>query len=129
MGTSTDAILFYGFSFEDDDAPEWIEEGEETWEEKYAIAHGVNPENHKKAWDIANQSPCELNYHCYIDYPMYLIAIKKTKITANRGGPEEISEKHFKTEKSWDKEIRDFCKILGVTPPEKFGWYLVSYWG
>lgn len=150
MSISTDAILFYGFLIDEDLSPPWYDpededdeydsesdegDGEDPtswayWKTLYVRGKGVDYDKEfSKAWDILEKAKCEIGVHCSDSCPMFYVTIKKSVIEARRGYPEEVDPNHVKKIKSeWDKQLREFCAGLGIAPPKKFGWFLVSYW-
>jgi hypothetical protein len=148
MGTSTNAILFYGYCW--DEETELIEGGGE-WVNVIAKQRGVtNPwdkyvepdqklsyherERITKAWRDANRAEldamyaakraiekeynCEIGYHCSGEYSMPYVAIAACGITAYRGYPKPISAADLKVDAAWDEEIARFCRDVGITPPK-----------
>lgn len=119
MGVSTDAILFYGFTFTDgepseDDYP-WAEDYYESgWEEYYTerVTGIKRPDidwdsydtSHPDKWPdreryddwqaivkkAVDECPCDIDAHCSDDYPMLYVAIKSSVVRAWRGYPKEI---------------------------------------
>jgi hypothetical protein len=140
MGTSTDGILFYGFPIEEDGANANVlagltPEGEEiepevddydpsdedsVWAEKFGLKE-------EAVWEHREKYPVEIVHHCSSEYPMYGIAVRESHLSTRRGHPKEV--KSFEVQPNWDSRLRGFCKVYGLVPPEKFGWYLASYWG
>ena len=77
----------------------------------------------------------EVNY-CSLAYPMVIIALKKSIITANRGDPVELNIDCFKIKDSDKDNLISFCKeyLMGNDEnedPEEIipKIYLSSYWG
>lgn len=70
--------------------------------------------------------------HCSGSCPMYYIAIDESSATARRGYPlafdnDELAETPERLA-GWDAKLRAFCEMAGIEPPEKFQWFLASYW-
>jgi hypothetical protein len=132
MGVSTNAILFYGFLIEEDsDNQEVItmEDGGGTDRDNFWARKFNLPENDwETIYEHQGEYPVRIGTHCSGDYPMYYIAIRASEIVANRGYPEELKAEDLVKKLEWDNQLREFCKIYGLTPPEKFGWCLASYW-
>jgi hypothetical protein len=147
MGQSTDGILFYGFPIEEDtangnviaglspegDEPERPEnldadvdydysDQDTIWAKKFGLKGG-----YKEVWKHQETYPVTIGRHCSGDYPMYYVAIKESELTANRGYPQEV--KSLEVNLAWKHQLIEFCKVYGLEPPAKFGWYLASYWG
>lgn len=155
MSTSTDAILFYGYVWDEETSTPWTigkddedadseRDEEEDWEERYARLKGglTKPEMpggydsklyteylHKKG-EIVKDSACEVGTHCHSDAPMPYVCIRSTYICNSRGDMTRLSPEQFEVDEGWDVELKKFCKLMGIAPPaEGPGWYMVSYWG
>lgn len=151
MGQSTDAILFYGYCWDDENRYPWDDGEEEDWEERLAERLGApsqpeaeypsdkdkTPEAEalRKAfsvvWDARRQKRDSLNVamssHCSGECPIPFIHVKDGILTANRGYPKTVSALDVKPE--WDAQLADFCHLMGITPPQESPrWWLVSYW-
>lgn len=145
MGTTTDAYLYFGFTFHDeethDSGPDWINEEDTDWGSVYvARAAGIlapdeeyNDRNKKvfhEYWEKRNarvdDCPCEINTHCSGDYPAYFVTLKSKRFTAHRGYPVEVNL--IEPTKKEIKQLKDFCDLMKIkwqTPR----WELASYWG
>lgn len=138
MGTSTDAVLFYGIHADEN---EWEDFIGEDWQETLASKFGVHepqvpyetPEQEMlfhDYWDkkdeICEKESCAIDFHCSGEYPMPYAFVRASKTEACRGYPEEISGLTVQPE--WDQELKGFCELMGIpwTQPK---WWLVSYWG
>jgi hypothetical protein len=153
MGQSTDAILFYGYCWDEEGAELWPEgeEGErEEPDARLARLSGVeapddayppdtdrsaDAERTRKAfskyWDacreVDERCGVEVDHHCSGDCPIPYVAVKASKTTANRGYPKTIMGLDVGCD--WDKMLADYCGLMGITPPqEKPEWWLVSMW-
>ena len=157
MGTSTNAVLAYGYNLGGSES-EWAvhEAGEygelnldwhgEEAEEGFAEAAearllaeiagfterwGDNPDG--KYWErhgaAKSRLGVELESYCHSEYPMYLLATKV--ITVHRGDAEVLDLKALTdTPPEWDERLAAAVAALGITPKqERPGWVLVSYWG
>lgn len=143
MGTSTDAYLFFGFSFSDQevgqDTPDWLDEDME-WEAIYAERHdGINKPDvvyighehvYSTYWqakrEAAERASCEIAFHCSGDYPIWFVALQGTRFVASRGDEVEVKLPNIHEEQI--TEMRAFCELLGIKWKEP-KWLLVSYWG
>lgn len=92
MGQSTDAILVYGILLEgeDSDTPEFLgdfDDFEEFVEDDMGIAPYGDPTrpSYEDRASMTSTYPVALVYHCSYEYPMYILAVPGTEITANRG--------------------------------------------
>ena len=192
MGTSTDAILLYGYAWDEESEKPWLRfddyeyeeykelddldfedfllhrhkfQADDPWEEWGQILQDtfdIGPDesvpydrySEKEAlyreWRDKNkdrldkfykdkkdflkklQQDVELGRHCSGDYPMYYISIEEAHHQAGRGYPTELAPEDLvvSVEKraEWDARLKAFCEMAGIEIPEKFGWFLVSYW-
>ncbi|MYT20121.1 hypothetical protein GTW69_07430 [Streptomyces sp. SID7760] len=155
MGTSTNAVLAYGYNL-GGDGPGWAfrevgEYGEPTldWydvaDEDFASAvsarllasagftekWGDNPDGgyFERERAAAKSLGVELDSYCHIEAPMYVLAAKV--ITVYRGdaailNPAELAA----VPPEWDEKLAAAVTTLGITPTqERPAWVLVSYWG
>ncbi len=104
MGTSTDGIICMGiFTGEESpfevcsrtgdlpDADDFIYDAEGWW---FAYKGYDGPDDYtaEKEWLEENPMPFEMFNTCSGDYPMWIIAVPGTGITARRGYPEKIGQ-------------------------------------
>jgi len=148
MGTSTDAILFYGFTIpggendedeglcfwkqidpdSDEDYPESDPEDDTEPEDFIALKFGLDAKylqtgRHDKLLDKIGVSVVT---HCSYESPMYALAITNSVMHASRGFPVEI--KDLKTDaRTWKKLFKDFCAKTGAQYKEPC-WILCSRW-
>lgn len=116
MSTSTDAILFYGYCW-DDQVDFWPDDEETDWEERYANLAGPD------------KPFCTIGRHCSGDYPMPYVAVGKTVMRAWRGEPRSIDTDLHSIPLSWRDELDKFCALMGIDVSDKHpGWFLVSWW-
>ncbi|AMO44150.1 hypothetical protein DSS3P8_092 [Roseobacter phage DSS3P8] len=99
MGQSTDAILVYGILLEgeDSDTPEFLgdfNDFEEFVEDALAMPPYGDPDRPTYADRDAmiRAYPVTMVTHCSLDYPMYILAVPGTEITANRGHAHTFDE-------------------------------------
>ena len=81
----------------------------------------------KRKWQKENPIPVDLVWHCSYDYPMFILAVKGTKINASRGYPRRFSLKNISAEEI--KTLTDFCKKYKIEFEEEPSWILCSMWG
>ena len=154
MSVSTDVILCYGFSFDEDYEFPWEDSGDSEWDiESWWLesVHGYKPPfrlftddgdyidgrkppservseyfAHRRAFAKEHPLPIRLIMHCHGDYPMWILAAPSSVTVARRGYPEEI---HVLLPVSGEElnALEDFCERweLGGDGP---GWWLVSLW-
>ena len=149
MGVSTDAILFFGYCWDEEGEPfaDLIEKEKEAsgLEDDYDLddfillkygfreppekEYGADPSK-KEEWaayfkdkhEFLGKIGIEIIRHCHCDVTMYGIA--SSKYEASRGNPESVE--HLFTGNR--DELDEFCKKLGVEIPEGGPkWWLVSY--
>lgn len=128
MGTSTDAILFYGYAWNDEMSPLWEgDEDEYDWEERYARLHGRDPSVYKEILELLKTEPCKIGRHCSSDCRMPFVAIKSTEIRAWRGSPVKVDLPQV--DPMWNEQLLTFCQFMGIDVSKmQPGWYLVSWW-
>jgi len=155
MSVSTDAMLFYGYCWDEETSTPWTigkddedetsdSDDEEDWEERYArlkagllkpdTGDGYDEKTYGEYLDakrkIIEACPCEVGTHCHSDAPMPYVCIKATYTCNSRGDMTRLNPAEFEVDESWDSELKKFCKLMGIAPPaEGPGWYMVSYWG
>lgn len=155
MGVSTDAILFYGYAWDEETNTPWTigkddededssSDDEEDWEERYVRLKAglIKPDTGDKydektyrayldkKMEIVKDCQCEVGSHCHSEAPMPYVCIKSTYICNSRGDMTRLNPEQFEIDPSWDAELKKFCKLMGIAPPaEGPGWYMVSYWG
>lgn len=151
MGRSTNAILFYGYCWDDENRYPWDDGVEEDWEDRLATRLGASPEPSAEYPHDQDKSPeaeqvrkeysavwaarrtkvgsvnVAMSSHCSGECPMPFIHVKDGILTALRGYPEQVTSLAIKPE--WDAQLGDFCRLMGITPPQdKPRWWLVSDW-
>ncbi len=156
MGISSDAILFYGFSYDEEiDLADLIEDEDfqdDEWDDYYCKKHNLiepewpkdyesraikalTPEEsaERKVWrekkeEILSQCGAGIRFHCHGDYPIPYIYAKDSRVAAGRGDVVDISVEKLTIQKDWDSKIEKFCKVMGIEK-KPCGWKLVSYMG
>lgn len=135
MGTSTDGILVFGFDIgvEDEQPLENILGEGEEFDDFIADEAGIEQWSENVSADywqrrkIAIKScPVELVTHCSYNYPMYILAVRGTQLTASRGYPEEVISLHVDQEKI--DSAKNWCETHGIEWQEP-KWLLCSLWG
>ena len=152
MGQSTNAILFWGYTWVDEETSKPWEIGNESedgetddedddWEARYAATQGLRePVNadytHPKWRDYWNEkrrlsaeSGCLIDTHCSGDCPMPYVAIRTSHAVALRGDPNDLADDHMTVKPEWREQIDNFCRVMGIPIPQTAPrWYLVSDW-
>ena len=153
MGVSTDAILFYGIAYDDNENTFDLEIENGEWEDlllskvgmaddsglfnkegDYAMPEGKERKAaekkrddwHEKKTKYLDSLGVEVGIHCSIDYPMYRVVVCESEIRVPRGYIEHVTA--LDVGEDWDDKIKYFCKLLGVKY-KKPQWNLVSFWG
>lgn len=158
MGTSTNAILAYGYDLgggddewrvaqvDDDGFPQvdWIDadaeddvDFPEAAIDHLRVAAGFTETDWRadgyfdRQKAIDEQIGVEFETYCSADYSSYLLAAKA--ITVRRGDCKILDLAALQAEvetNGYDAKLRAACEVLGITPTqEKPSWLLVSYWG
>lgn len=148
MGVSTDAILFWGLCFDEENVYPWNQGNDDPDDEeefdpdkRYAAAVGIkepHPEYHKQDdadwtqyWDkqrkAVKAAGCDVGYHCSDECSMYYVCVSDSETKAYRGSPKEI--KSLDVPDKWREMLADYCKKMGIKTKQKPRWWLVSYWG
>ncbi len=78
-------------------------------------------------WKRANPMPVELIYHCSEGYPMYALALPGSKVRANRGYPEKITDLVVNSD-DLDLFVA-FCQKYRFPVDDNLAWFMVSWWG
>ena len=135
MGISTDAILFYGVDFSEneglryEDLP-FAESGEEDFVDTLLRLSGGR-RYPKDGW-LEDQKKAQENYpfdvimHCSYNYQMFALGLKSTKMVASRGDP--VFFDNFITPDPVEvRQLQEFLKEYDVekTP----SWILCSMMG
>jgi hypothetical protein len=140
MGVSTDAILFYGLEFGEEDPfgdGEERYEAEEAWNKEHGPKRpdsddyqGAEWEAWRKERDAWNKTGVGINAgrHCSGEYPMYYIALKAHEYTAWRGTAIKIDPAKLEPTQEQEDALQEFCEKHNIKC-ENPGWFLVSYWG
>lgn len=116
MGVSTNAMLYYGIPFEEDDERlEYDENSEE--EEQHELAQAL--------YESTDLGGVTIETHCSYDFPMYIASIDSH--VAYRGEPVRI--KTLTTPSAHERaKLQAFAKKYKLDY-SKAGWYLCSMWG
>ena len=121
MGVSTDAILFYGFTFYDQDAgaPEGFEHLEAADKDARMFHNWSTDSKH-----------VEIGTHCSNGSPMHFVCVKEPGWVARRGYAVEVDPEAVSamTRPLWDMQIKMFCEEHNI-PFQQPKWFLASYWG
>ena len=152
MGQSTDGQLCYGLCLDDDVELPWVDEDgndelEQWWlnVNQFRPAHEIYDENgdylngqeatdqqietywdERKQWLDAHPLPFELVNYCSGEWPMYILAVPGTLVTASRGCPEIVSAETIVAHDI--SPIVELCAKYSAHE-SRIGWFLSSFWG
>lgn len=157
MGTSTNAVLAYGYDLGSDEdwkiretgeygalAVDWYDEDSDDGFVEQAERRLLAAVGFTETWetndgagyfDREEQAKArvgvEFESYCHGEYPMYVLATKV--ITVYRGDSKVLDLAALMaepTENGWDGKLAAVLQTLGITPKqEEPGWVLCSYWG
>ncbi len=127
MGISTDAILFYGVSFEEVD----LGSDDLDMETFYLKNLGIERKDDEdyNLWNKRKDEALDgiiFGQHCSYDYPIYYIATKE--FSASRGYEVDINLDSLVIDPQWNEKIEKVCKVLGLEQ-KKSDWKLASFLG
>lgn len=151
MSVSTDAILFWGIPYGDEEIDRSIfaakfnlvgDHDDYEWETIYASAVGIREPDEpwsdepyarqkfiefweQKRWQY-RASQCEVGTYSSYQYPMYFACVSASIIIARRGSHSEVES--ISVHPEWRGKLRNFCDILGL-PWREPKWTMVSLWG
>lgn len=159
MGTSTDAILFYGYCWDEEwygDEPPWAGD----WEKAYAAARGVlsprdafpdrvGPDGHSRPTDYSPEEQAIID-----QYSAYWRASREVVVAAPAIVADHCSDEcrmkyvaikasvtkasrgspeqilSLDADPAWRSQMEEFCELLQIdTSGKKIGWWMVSWWG
>lgn len=126
MGVSTNAILYYGFDFynEEDDEPEITEQLQKFL--------GLGEfEDQEEYYDVTKNDPfIDIDYHCSANYRIWYVCYKPHHFIAHRGYPYQIDNigQLGQDMSAMDAQLKTFCDQHGI-PWQQPKWNLASYWG
>jgi hypothetical protein len=152
MGVSTNAMIGYGFVFEDGQQFPW-EEKDMDMENWWRCENGFSPSfypfasgNYKpglnrsspevqkyfdelREFDKQNPLPFIFDNYCHGDYPMHIIVVPSSRKVAYRGDPVKFDPNHvMHLDQDELKKIVDFLKKYDLFDKCLEGWWLYSYW-
>ena len=131
MTTSTNALLYYGFTFldEDEETPPWEKEDDEDYDSDQWLCDNLGGPK-ESDWEaqsaFVEALPIMIGYHCYIDASMYFICARESYHVAHRGHPVQLRDSIVKN-LGWDPTLADYCEKLGIKWQQP-QWELASLW-
>jgi hypothetical protein len=155
MGVSSNGLIGFGIPFKEDFEFPWNEKHDGDIDDWWLDVCGFKPTlypftdkgdyikeytekigndyfNERIAFKKEHPLPIEILNYCSDDYPMYMLCIKDSIITASRGYPEGINPEYLAGEEELGdsaKILMDFCKKYEIKIPSDPRWYLFSYMG
>lgn len=134
MGQSTDAILFYGILFEDEDeAPEFMREAgyDDWWEfleaESGLPLYGEAGHSFEAHQEYREKQPVDLIQHCSGDYPMYGLCVRGSEVTARRGYPISLEDGLPEISNDQEQAFFHWCEKHNIKLQDP-KWILCSNW-
>jgi len=154
MGTSSDAVLAYGYDlgewskiqgageFGEDLSLPWLDDDcDDSYTDQAercllaSVGFTEEWEPDSGYWDRKKDAEARLGVqfetYCSDNAPMHVLAAHV--ITVSRGDCKVLDLPALAAmpfEGLWDDKLRAACEALGITPTqEQPGWLLVSYWG
>lgn len=152
MGVSTDGKISYGIEFPEGFYFPWVDHDDiedwwldvngykppfEIYDEEGEYIGGVRPSDEtikayfesRRIFHEKHPLPVELVNTCSYDYPMYILALKGTVMTANRGFPKTFDPASL-TKGEDPNRLIEFCRTHNIDTGDKQpAWYLSSFWG
>lgn len=132
MGTSTNAILFYGYCWDWETHRLWPRGDDECgheWKGRLAEKYMVDLDSDAGQALIGIQS-CAVGEHCSDRVPIPYVYVACTETIAWRGCPARIeTDVPLTANQNWDAQLDAFCAELEIsTEGMRAGWWLVSMW-
>jgi hypothetical protein len=156
MGVSTNGQICYGILFDegfefpwDDDKYEgdfsdwWVHEAcgyknpFEIYDENGNFLGGEEPAREriveyykaKREFQEKHSCPIEIVNYCSGEYPMYILALRKSCLSCSRGYPDGFEPTSLVASDEDKERLLEFCREHGIEHDDEPGWWLSSYWG
>jgi hypothetical protein len=150
MGHATDAQLCYGIAFDSETEFPWSEaDGIDEWwitvqgfkptveiyDEDDNWINGVQPDrdtvvnyyNERHEFiKTMRELPVHPVTHCSCEYPMTILAVKGTFVSASRGNPKLINVSKLHVSPEDQAELLEFCREYGIKYSLGPCWWLSS---
>lgn len=136
MGTSTDAILAFGFDLGEDVPENLLPDGDfdEFVKEQAGLTSPKHSNYESEEWKehfaacrkAVEQFPVDLITHCSYEYPMYFLAVRGTEQKAWRGSPRSVDAPEMSGKQIL--ELKRFCEKHEIEWQEP-KWHIFSMWG
>lgn len=154
MGQSTDAYVFYGYCWDDEDAGIEADTDEAVKAILAERGHADPWDSYPKtdgraagdAWVSENRAAIDAfralkaaveeeigvswDAHCSDSCPIPFLFVNDTKTTARRGYPKPLAS--LEVDPAWKGKLDAFLALQGVEPPtgeNQPGWWTASWWG
>lgn len=127
MSQSTDAVLFWGYCWEDETSP-YADESDDEADDRHARLSGLEGAEWKQRMEAREAAGVEVGHHCSDACRMPFVSVTASKTTAWRGSPKAIAS--LEVGADWREKLDAYCSLMGIKPPQDApGWWLVSWWG
>lgn len=138
MGISSNGVLAFGFDLGEDLSETGLkpdDEGDWEFEDLIAKEAGIEPWSENAAEDRYDRKktaiaacPVDLVQHCSFDYPMYILAVRGTYLTASRGYAEKIAPEFINVPPENIEKAKKWCDDHRIKWQEP-SWILASLYG
>lgn len=125
MSVSTDAILFYGYHWDEGEI------GDEEEKKKLPVQWGDSVET--AVWrQVLEARGLDSDDHCCEGCLLPYLFVEESRIRAARGYPKAIDPTKCIPHPEWDLNLDAALRDLGISKPtgqDAPRWWLVSWWG
>ena len=140
MGVSTNAYLVFGVTldeYDEDREPDFLQGCEDfdglladdadlpPWRDDMTEAE--SDEYFRKERAIVAAAPVDLVSHCSGEFPMWIMAVRGTQLTACRGDPTTVDPATLQVDPDRIKAAAAWCKAKGIEWEDP-QWILCSDW-
>lgn len=127
MGISSDGVLVFGFTIgEEGDYPEFL--GDCGGMDEFIAGPWKKGGDYGARQAIIDACPADLVAYCSYDYPMYVLAVRGTRLRAYRGDATEVTPDHFAVSPERVEAFKEWCAEHHITYQEP-KWLLCSMYG
>lgn len=129
MGQSTDAILFFGYTWQGEADEEEI--STEEWVNRLLEGRGQEY-TYEAEKALEQEFGCDVAWHCSCDYAIPYVYVIGTKTLASRGDAEVVDPNEMIDQDTAEarQKLDTFIAATGIdiSEAEGPGWFLVSMW-
>jgi hypothetical protein len=135
MGVSTDAYLIFGIALTDFDEEDYgnlpfASEVDEDFDDTLVRLAG-GKQYPEEGWleeqrKVVEACPLSVISHCHFEYPMWILGIKATHLTASRGYPKTFDSLPEVTPEDF-MALKKFAEKYDIKG--ELTWHLCSDWG